>query len=58
VFSGCTTPKAIYPDLGQHFDNTVTKNYLMEQGVTYVLGPSGASKSFGRVEKSNRLLEC
>jgi len=51
------TPQAFYCDRGQHFDNTELREFLQTQGVTISYSPSGASKSTGMVEMSNKLVE-
>jgi hypothetical protein len=51
------TPHAIYCDRGQHFDNEVLRDFLRSYGIAIDYSPSGASKSTGMVEMSNRLLE-
>ena len=50
-------PQAIYCDRGQHFFNDVLKDFLHAEGVAIDFSPSGASKSTGMVEASNRILE-
>jgi hypothetical protein len=57
IFHRLTHPRIIYCDRGQHFEAEKLKDYLNNQGVQLVLGPSGSSKSFGLIERGNRILE-
>ncbi len=57
VFTKYTTPRAIYCDRGQHFDNEEVRGFLGGEGITITYRPSGSSKSTGMVEVGNRLLE-
>ena len=50
-------PHAIYCDRGQHFFNEEMKEFLRTEGVAIDYSPSGASKSTGMVEMTNKLLE-
>ena len=50
-------PRAIYCDRGQHFFNDELRAFLRLEGVAIEFSPSGASKSTGMVEASNRVLE-
>ena len=50
-------PYAIYCDRGQHFFNDELRAFLRNEGVAIDFSPSGASKSTGMVEASNRILE-
>ena len=57
VFLKFATPVAIYADIGQHFDNKEVKAFLEEYEVILIPSPSGSSKSTGRVEKANDILQ-
>ena len=57
LFGTHRTPHAIYCDRGQHFDNEILRKFLRSHGVAIEYSPSGASKSTGMIEMSNRLLE-
>ena len=57
LFAMYRTPHAIYCDRGQHFLNEELQEFLRQQGVSITYSPSGASKSTGMVEVSNKLLE-
>ncbi len=57
VFSLFRRPVAIYCDRGQHFDNSKMRSFLKDLGISITYSPSGASKSTGMIEISNRLLE-
>ena len=57
LFAMYRTPYAIYCDRGQHFFNEELQEFLRQQGVSINYSPSGASKSTGMVEVSNKLLE-
>ena len=50
-------PEVIYCDRGQHFENQLLGYFTTEQGVTLTYGPRGSSKSFGLIERGNRILE-
>ena len=57
VFAMYRKPYAFYCDRGHHFFNDVLKDFLKLEGVNITYSPSGASKSTGMVEVSNRLVE-
>ena len=57
LFSMYRVPHAIYCDSGQHFDNARLRKWLAGRGVSITYSSSGASKSTGMVEMSNRLIE-
>ena len=57
VFSRFTRPEAFFLDRGQHFENQVVEEYMELHGVWLLFGPSGSSKSFGLIERGNRILE-
>jgi len=57
MFSMYRTPQTIYCDRGQHFDNEELRQWLTRRGVSINYSPSGASKSTGMAEMSNRLVE-
>ena len=57
VFTTFTTPRTIYCDRGTHFECNEVTNALKPYGVTMIHGPSGSSKSFGLIERGNRILE-
>ena len=57
VFSRFTRPEAFFLDQGQHFKNQVVEDYMEARGVKLLFGPSGSSKSFGLIERGNRILE-
>ena len=50
-------PQAFYVDSGHHFNNDVLRDTLKIEGIAVDFSPSGASKSTGMVELSNKLLE-
>ncbi len=56
-FAMYRNPDAIYCDPGQHFDNDEFRDFLRLEGIDIAYSPSGASKSTGMVEMSNKLLE-
>ena len=57
VFAKYATPRAIYCDRGQHFDNDEVRGFLGGEGIIITYSPSGSSKSTGMIEVENRLLE-
>ena len=57
AFNMYRKPQAIYYKSGQHFDNEELREFLRNKGVAIKYSPSGASKSTGMVEASNRVLE-
>ena len=57
AFNRFMRPTAFFLDRGQHFENSILGDYLKEQGVKLFFGPSGSSKSFGLIERGNRILE-
>ena len=50
-------PYAFYTDRGQHFDNVELREFLTSEGINITYSPSGASKSTGIVEVSNKLVK-
>ena len=56
LFDRFTRPRAVYCDLGHHFRSEV-RWALEEMGIRLISGPSGASKSFGLIERGNRILQ-
>ncbi|SLM37975.1 Ribonuclease H-like domain [Lasallia pustulata] len=57
MFSRFTRPEAFFLDRGQHFENQVVEEYMERHGVKLLFGPSWSSKSFGLIERGNRILE-
>ena len=57
IFTSYATPKAVYSDRGQHFENQAVKDFLAENKVACSFSPSGSSQSTGMVEVGNRILE-
>lgn len=58
VFDRYRRPQAIYCDQGHHFDNKECREWLNARGITIDYSGTGASKSTGMVELSNKLLEA
>lgn len=57
IFVQFRKPLAIYCDRGHHFDSEETKTFVSGQGISLSFSASGASKSTGMIEVSNRILE-
>ena len=57
LFNRFTQPAAFFLDRGQHFENSVVEEYMEKRGIRLFFGPSGSSKSFGLIERGNRILE-
>lgn len=57
LFNKFMAPRVIYADQGQHFITPQLRKFLMDHYVSIEFSPSGASKSTGMIEVSNRILE-
>ena len=57
IFTSYATPKAVYSDREQHFENQAVKDFLTDHKITDSFSPSGSSQSTGIVEIGNKILE-